>query len=81
MECIVNKHIANILLNRDKTISLLEDIINYVEKNKNIMDIHDIAEIIKADNTFMEILKQECLQNNILKEIPHNTVKLTDLFA
>ena len=75
----MNAHITKILLNRDKKISMLEDIVNYVDNNEEI-DIYDIAEIIKEDNTFMEILKNECLENNMLKNLPNNTLKLTDIF-
>jgi len=75
----MNAHITKILLNRDKKISLLEDIVNYVDNNDDI-DIYDIAEIIRNDNTFMEILKNECLENNMLKNLPNNTLKLTDIF-
>ena len=75
----MNAHITKILLNRDKKISMLEDIVNYVDNNDDI-DIYDIAEIIKNDNTFMEILKNECLENNMLKNLPNNTLKLTDIF-
>lgn len=77
----MNQHIINIVRNRDKNISLLENIINYIDNNKNEMDIYDMADIIKKDTTFMKILFIECKNKFMLNEVPNNTLSLTDLFT
>lgn len=76
----MNKHIKNIIANRDKNLSLFENIMTYLHEHKNEMDASDIAEIIKEDKTFYETLESECLDDRLLKKKPVNFVKLTEIF-
>ena len=75
----MNKHIKNILKNKDPELSLLENISYYVSENSEI-DIHDIADIIKNDKTCLTILMNECFKKKLLKHKPNKFINIIDLF-
>lgn len=76
----MNKHIINIITNRDMNFSLFENIMMYLQKKKDEIDIFDIAEIIKQDKTFLNILYHECKDKKLLRERSNIEIKLTDVF-
>ena len=57
--------IKKILKNKDKHVTLLEVISEYIEREG--IEISDIAEKIKSDKTLFKILKAECEQRNLIK--------------
>lgn len=76
----MNIHIKNIIENGDKNLSLFENIMIYIKKNEEKFDIFDIAEIIKEDKTFYNVLYNECVNKKMLKNKPDIFIKLSDVF-
>lgn len=76
----MDKHIQNIISNRDKTLSLLENLMTYIYVHRTEIDAMDIAEIIREDKTFYEALESECREDKLLKKKPDIFMKLTDIF-
>lgn len=76
----MDDHIRNIITNKDVNLSLFENIMIYLKKNEDKIDMFDIADIIKDDKTFFNALFHECKDKKLLKSKSDISVKLTDVF-
>jgi len=77
----MNRHIENILRTRDKSLTLLENIVIYIQKHSNEIDMFEMADIIKEDKIFYDILMGECRNHKMLKISKENTLDITQIFS
>lgn len=76
----MNDHIKNIIEQSDKGLTMLENIMLYIYKHRDQVDVFDIAEIIREDKTFYEVLESECRRDRLMKKEPNIITNITQIF-